>query len=70
MSDVAFRGFRGTSANDKAINLACGSSGCFNIVLDKIKIVSSKPGNPTSCSCRNVHGRSTSTIPNCNSSLR
>ncbi|XP_027907640.1 probable polygalacturonase At3g15720 [Vigna unguiculata] len=70
VSDVTFRGFRGTSANDKAINLACGSSGCFNIVLDKIKIISSKPGNPTSCSCRNVHGRSTSTIPNCNSSLR
>ncbi|XP_022641620.1 probable polygalacturonase At3g15720 [Vigna radiata var. radiata] len=63
---VTFRGFRGTSANDRAIDLACGSPGCFNILLDEIKIVSSQPGKPASCSCTNVHGRSTSTIPNCN----
>lgn len=66
MSEVTFRGFRGTSANDRAIDLACGSPGCFNILLDEIKIVSSQPGKPASCSCTNVHGRSTSTIPNCN----
>ncbi|KOM58500.1 hypothetical protein LR48_Vigan11g153400, partial [Vigna angularis] len=70
LSEVTFRGFRGTSANDRAINLACGSPGCFNIVLDEIKIVSSQPGKRASCSCTNVHGRSTSTVPNCNYSLR
>ncbi|XP_027907637.1 probable polygalacturonase At3g15720 [Vigna unguiculata] len=70
VSEVTFRGFRGTSTNDRAINLGCGSPGCFNIVLDKIKIVSSQPRKPASCSCRNAHGRATSTVPNCNISLR
>ncbi|KAK7386215.1 hypothetical protein VNO78_26275 [Psophocarpus tetragonolobus] len=69
VSDVTFRGFHGTSANDLAINLACNSLSCFNIVLDNIKIVSSLPRKPAYCSCSNVHGRSTSTEPSCSKCL-
>lgn len=65
MSGVTFRGFQGTSADDKAITLACGSKGCFDIVLDQVDIKSSKAGKPAACSCSNAHGRATSTVPNC-----
>ncbi|XP_027907631.1 polygalacturonase ADPG1-like [Vigna unguiculata] len=50
---------------DEAINLNCCPPGCFNLVLDNIDIVSSKPGKPVSCSCNNAHGKVTSTHPNC-----
>ncbi|XP_068471421.1 probable polygalacturonase At3g15720 [Phaseolus vulgaris] len=70
VSGVTFRGFKGTSADDKAITLACGSQGCFNIVLDQVSITSSLPGKPTSCSCMNAHGTATSTVPNCASLLK
>ncbi|KAK7386216.1 hypothetical protein VNO78_26276 [Psophocarpus tetragonolobus] len=69
VSDVIFCGFHGTSAKDLAINLACSSSGCFNIVLDNIEIVSSLPGKPAYCSCSNAHGTSTSTEPSCSNCL-
>jgi len=62
---VTFRGFNGTSASDKAITLNCSSNGCFDIVLDDIDIVSSQSGKQVSCSSNNVHGRVTSTNPNC-----
>ena len=65
MSGVTFRGFQGTSADDKAITLACGSQGCSNIVLDQVSITSSVPAKPASCSCTNAHGTATSTVPNC-----
>ncbi|KAK7382781.1 hypothetical protein VNO80_01847 [Phaseolus coccineus] len=70
VSGVTFRGFKGTSADDKAITLACGSQGCFNIVLDQISITSSLSGKPASCSCINAHGTATSTDPNCASLLK
>jgi len=70
VSEVIFRGFRGTSANDKAINLGCSSEGCFNIVLDDIKIVSSEPEKPASCYCSNAHGTATSVVPECGSLLK
>ncbi|BAT96932.1 hypothetical protein VIGAN_09025700 [Vigna angularis var. angularis] len=65
VSDVTFRGFRGTSASDEAITLNCGLPGCSNIVLDDIDIVSSEPGKRVSCSCNNARGRVTSTDPKC-----
>eukprot|EP00256_Glycine_max_P069206 XP_025983801.1 probable polygalacturonase At3g15720 [Glycine max] len=67
---VTYRGFQGTSANDKAINLDCGPSGCFNIVLDQIDIVSSDTSKPAHCSCNNAHGTTTSTVPNCSCLLK
>jgi len=70
VSDVTFRGIQGTSANAQAINLACCSRGCFNIVLDHIKIVSYLPRKSASCSCTNAHGRATLTFPKCPSLLR
>ncbi|XP_061350709.1 probable polygalacturonase At3g15720 [Gastrolobium bilobum] len=60
---VTYRGFEGTSANDNAINLNCSPLGCFNIVLDQIDIVSSKPGKKTYASCKNAHGIVGSTTP-------
>ncbi|XP_014515465.1 probable polygalacturonase At3g15720 [Vigna radiata var. radiata] len=65
VSDVIFRGFSGTSAKEKAITLNCCPSGCFDIVLDHVDIVSSKPGKPASCSCNNAHGKATNTVPEC-----
>ncbi|XP_020208536.1 probable polygalacturonase At3g15720 [Cajanus cajan] len=65
LSEVTFSGFQGTSATDHAITLNCSSSGCFNIVLDQINIVSSKPGKPAYCSCINAHGTATDTVPDC-----
>ncbi|KAL5134249.1 putative polygalacturonase [Glycine soja] len=70
VSEVTYRGFQGTSANDKAINLDCGPSGCFNIVLDQIDIVSSDTSKPAHCSCNNAHGTTTSTVPNCSCLLK
>ncbi|KAL9303334.1 hypothetical protein ACSQ67_020597 [Phaseolus vulgaris] len=70
VSGVTFRGFTGTSADDKAITLACSSQGCFNIVLDQVTIKSSVPGKPASCSCTNAHGTATSTVPNCASLMK
>ena len=65
MSGVTFRGFEGTSGDDRAITLACGSRGCHDIVLDKVNIKSSKTGKAAACSCTNVHGIATSTVPSC-----
>jgi len=65
VSEVTFRGFEGTSGDEKAIDLSCHSPGCSNIVLDHINIASSQPDKPASCSCSNAHGTTTSTIPNC-----
>ncbi|XP_020206761.1 probable polygalacturonase At3g15720 [Cajanus cajan] len=65
VSDVTYRGFQGTSLNDKAITLNCSSSGCFNIVLDQINIVSSEPGATAYCTIYNARGTATSTVPNC-----
>ncbi|XP_027907635.1 probable polygalacturonase At3g15720 [Vigna unguiculata] len=65
VSGVTFRGFEGTSGDDRAITLACGSQGCKDIVLDQINITSSKDGKPAACSCTNAHGTATSTVPNC-----
>ncbi|KOM58499.1 hypothetical protein LR48_Vigan11g153300 [Vigna angularis] len=66
VSDVTFRGFEGTSGDEKTIDIDCDSSGCFNIVLEDINIASSEQGKPASCSCSNAHAITKSTTPNCN----
>ncbi|XP_061371826.1 probable polygalacturonase At3g15720 [Gastrolobium bilobum] len=63
VSEVTYRGFEGTSADEQAINLNCSSLGCFNLVLDQINIVSSQPGKKTYASCNNAHGIVGSTTP-------
>jgi len=70
VSDVTFRGFKGTSGDDRTIDMSCASSGCFNIVLEDINIVSSEPGKPASCSCNNAHGITASTTPICDCLLK
>ncbi|KAG5022439.1 hypothetical protein AAZX31_07G116900 [Glycine max] len=65
VSDVTFRGFRGTCTYDQAIDLSCGPLGCFNIILDQNNIVSSQPGKQAYCSCKNAHGSVRSSVPNC-----
>ncbi|XP_014515462.2 probable polygalacturonase At3g15720 [Vigna radiata var. radiata] len=66
VSEVTYRGFNGTSASEKAINLNCSPSGCFNITLDQIYIVSSKSSNSKDAYafCKNiVNGTIGSTVP-------
>ncbi|KAK7350500.1 hypothetical protein VNO77_09194 [Canavalia gladiata] len=64
VTDVTYRGFRGTSADALAINLKCYPSGCSNIVFDQNNIVSSQPGKKTYAFCKNVHATVKFTIPN------
>ncbi|KOM58511.1 hypothetical protein LR48_Vigan11g154500 [Vigna angularis] len=64
VSEVTYRGFNGTSASEKAINLNCSPSGCFNITLDLIYIVSSKSSKDAYAFCKNiVNGTIGSTVP-------
>ncbi|RDX89483.1 putative polygalacturonase, partial [Mucuna pruriens] len=65
VSDVTYRGFRGTSADGRAIILNCDPIGCSNIALDNVTIVSSQPTMPAYCFCSYVDGTATSTIPKC-----
>ncbi|KAK7382786.1 hypothetical protein VNO80_01855 [Phaseolus coccineus] len=63
VSEVTYSGFNGTSASDKAINLNCSPSGCFNITLDQIYIVSSK-STKVYAFCKNiVNGTIGHTVP-------
>ncbi|RDX62536.1 putative polygalacturonase, partial [Mucuna pruriens] len=64
VSEVTYRGFNGTSADSKAIDLKCSRSGCFNIILDQIYITSSQPSKPVYASCENAHGTVGYTVPN------
>jgi galacturan 1,4-alpha-galacturonidase len=61
VSDVRYQGFNGTFVGGLAIDLDCTS--CFNIVLDKINIVSSQPKNTPQAFCKNFHGKIGSTVP-------
>ena len=61
VSYVTYRGFKGTSAGDLAINLDC--MGCFNVVLDQVYIFSSQEKNEVHSFCKNFHGTIGSTIP-------
>ncbi|XP_019463165.1 PREDICTED: probable polygalacturonase At3g15720 [Lupinus angustifolius] len=63
ISDVTFRGFEGTCAKEKAINLNCSSNGCFNIILDQINIVASNPKKKAQAFVTNVHGIVQNVIP-------
>ncbi|XP_047181515.1 probable polygalacturonase At3g15720 [Vigna umbellata] len=64
VSEVTYRGFNGTSASEKAINLNCSPSGCFNITLDQIYIVSSKSSQLAYAFCKNIaNGTIGSTVP-------
>ncbi|XP_047308154.1 probable polygalacturonase At3g15720 [Impatiens glandulifera] len=64
--DVSFRGFRGTTVSDVAINLKCSASTpCENIKLEGINIRSSYK-KLLSASCSNAYGTSNpSNVPTC-----
>ncbi|KAK7350540.1 hypothetical protein VNO77_09274 [Canavalia gladiata] len=64
VSDVQYRGFQGTSANDRVIDLDCSLSDCFNITLDHVNIVYPVPGKQAYAFCKNAHGIATVTVPN------
>ncbi|RZC51107.1 hypothetical protein C5167_019532 [Papaver somniferum] len=65
ISDVVFRGIRGTSTNAVVINLNCSEViPCTNIVLDNIGIRSTKRGAMASSYCAHVHGAVSKTSPN------
>ncbi|XP_027906256.1 probable polygalacturonase At3g15720 [Vigna unguiculata] len=64
VSEVIYRGFIGTSASEKAINLNCSPSGCSNITLEHIYIASSKSIKHVYAFCKNiVNGTIGSTVP-------
>ncbi|AES63070.1 transmembrane protein, putative [Medicago truncatula] len=61
ISDVTFRRFKFTFAGDIAINMKC--TGCSNIILDQINIVSSQGRNPIKALCKKFHRIIYSVIP-------
>ncbi|KAE9611160.1 putative polygalacturonase [Lupinus albus] len=63
VSDVTFRGIKGTCVKDKAINLNCSINGCYNITLDQINIVSSEPKKKAQAFTINAHGKVHNVIP-------
>ncbi|XP_020207978.1 probable polygalacturonase At3g15720 [Cajanus cajan] len=63
VSEVTYRGFRGTSASDKAIDITCSTLGCFGITFDDVYIASSIPRKPVYASSNNAHGTVTNTVP-------
>ncbi|KAI8011374.1 putative polygalacturonase [Camellia lanceoleosa] len=64
ISEVTYRNMGGSSISGKAINLRCGESqACTNIVIDRVNIYSSVPGNKTFSFCYNACGTSFSTTP-------
>ncbi|KAK7386217.1 hypothetical protein VNO78_26277 [Psophocarpus tetragonolobus] len=69
VSGITYRDFKGTSADGRAIYLNCADSGCFDLTLDDINLVSNYPGKPATCFCNNAHGTVTSTTPNCSGLL-
>ncbi|CAL0324379.1 unnamed protein product [Lupinus luteus] len=64
ISDVTFKGFEGSSADENAISLTCSSNGCSNIKLDQINIVSSNSQRKAHASCINAHATVGKVIPN------
>ncbi|KAK8706728.1 hypothetical protein V6N13_057805 [Hibiscus sabdariffa] len=62
VSNVTFRGFRGTSAAVEAINLDCSKQGCRGITIDNINI-SSSVGKDLRVVCNNAYGTTASTVP-------
>ncbi|CAJ1948714.1 unnamed protein product [Sphenostylis stenocarpa] len=63
VSEVSYRGFNGTSASDKAINVNCSPSGCSDISMDQIYIVSSQPSRKAYAFCQNAKGTIGNTVP-------
>ncbi|CAL0324374.1 unnamed protein product [Lupinus luteus] len=57
VSDVTYRGFKGTSHDERAINLNCSINGCYNIILDEINIVSLDPKKKAQAFVTNAHGK-------------
>lgn len=56
VSDVTFKSFRGTCADDVAIKLDCDrKTGCNNIVMDHINITPSSPKTPLTAYCKFAH---------------
>ncbi|KAL5823205.1 hypothetical protein ACOSQ4_021105 [Xanthoceras sorbifolium] len=57
VSDVTYRGVRGTSSSEEAIQFSCSESvACTNILVNDIQITSSVPGGITRSSCLNAKG--------------
>ncbi|XWS72660.1 hypothetical protein CRYUN_Cryun02cG0059400 [Craigia yunnanensis] len=63
VSGVTFRGFHGTCAVNKAINLDCSNKGCSGITIDNVNITSCVQGMQLQAICNNAHGRATTTVP-------
>ncbi|KAI3926541.1 hypothetical protein MKX01_011437 [Papaver californicum] len=57
VSQVTFKGLRGTTTNEVAIDLSCSETvGCTNIILENIQVKHIKRGKKTISNCINAHG--------------
>ncbi|KAL5975820.1 hypothetical protein ACLOJK_020148 [Asimina triloba] len=57
VSDVQFRGFRGTSSGQSAIQLSCSRTvGCTKIVVGDVQLAPANPRISLYSSCINAHG--------------
>ncbi|KAI3977958.1 hypothetical protein MKX01_032335 [Papaver californicum] len=57
VSQVTFKGLRGTSTNEVAIDLSCSETvGCTNIILESIQVKNIKRGKNTISNCINAYG--------------
>lgn len=64
ISDVTFIGVRGTSMNEKSIQLGCSKNKpCTDIKMQKIDIRPAVPGEKNYAYCYNAYGTSFSTKP-------
>ncbi|GLT87899.1 hypothetical protein SLE2022_059520 [Rubroshorea leprosula] len=64
ISDVTFKGFRGTSNKAEVIKLSCSQTvSCTNILVENVDLRSTKAGEEAYSSCINAHGRSSQSAP-------
>ncbi|GLT98560.1 hypothetical protein SLE2022_160600 [Rubroshorea leprosula] len=64
ISDVTFRGIRGTVRGENAINLHCSEKvACTNILVEDINLNSLVPDKKAYSSCTNAYGRSSRSTP-------
>ncbi|MCL7024771.1 hypothetical protein MKW94_002052 [Papaver nudicaule] len=57
VSKVTFKGLRGTSTQEVAINLACSETvGCTDIIVENVQVKHVESGIDTISNCINAHG--------------
>lgn len=64
ISNVIYRGVRGTSSTSIAINLNCSRSvPCSDITMESVHLTSAKPGKQVAAHCSNAYGQEFNIVP-------